>query len=144
MPVDAFLTVESPLLPIKALTSSGYPNTINLAFEVGNSSSTPTTATLIKTLVVPAGVVLTVLDNGGSIINPAGTVFNAGSNSFIYTGLELPAISGSILTVLGFTATLQITAAVPPATITDITEVLPAISDLNPNNNKIISEITLQ
>jgi hypothetical protein len=144
MSVDAFLSVECPQLPVKALTSSGVPNTINLVFEVGNSGTTPTTATLLKTLVVPAGVVLTVLDNGGSAVNPAGTVFTAGANSFVYTGLSLPAISGSSTTLLGFTATLQITAAVPPTTITDITQVIPGPGDVNPNNNQTICEITLQ
>ena len=145
MSVDAFLNVECPQLPVKALTSSGIPNTINLVFEVGNSGATSTTATLIKTLVIPAGVVLTVLDNGGSVVSPAGTVFTAGTyNSFVYFGLSLPAASGSSTTLLGFTVTLQITAAVPPTTITDITQVIPSLADVNPNNNQAICEITLQ
>lgn len=111
---------------------------------VGNSGTTAATnVTLVKTLIVPAGVVLTVLDNGGSNISPAGTIFMAGPNSFIFTGLTLPAISFSNIGLQGFNVTLQITSGSPPFTIKEITQVV-ADGDINPENNTAICEITLR
>lgn len=142
--IDAFSTVEYPLLPVKALTPAGIPNIINLNFEAGNSGTTAAVAaTLVETIIVPAGVVLTVLDNAGSILNPAGTVLTAGPNSFVFPGITLPGISGSAISLQGFTVTLQVTSGTSPTTIMAITEIV-AAGDVNPSNNGAIVEITLR
>ncbi len=144
MAIDVFSSAECLPLPVKALTPAGIPNIINLNFEIGNvGTTTAFDVTLIKTLIVPAGLVLTVLDNGGSIINPPGTVFTAGPNSFIFPNLFLFSNLGSSpISLLGFTVTLQVTAGIAPATITEITQVI-APGDANPGNNTSICEISL-
>lgn len=144
MTIDAFSSVECPRLPVKALTPAGIPNIINLNFEIGNIGNTAAVDAIVtKTILVPEGVVLTVLDNAGSIISPVGTVFTAGPNSFVYTGVTIPAMTGNYTPLLGYTVTLQVAAGTLPTTLTEVTQVV-ATGDVNPGNNVAICYITLK
>lgn len=147
MAIDAFVTTECPTLPVVVITPSGAENSLNLNFEIGNSGNTTAVGTtLVKTVIIPAGAVITVLDNGGATVGPAnGTIISGpAAVGFVFTDITLPAISGSEITLQAFVITLLTGAATTtPATIMDITQIV-APGDVNLDNNSAICEVSLR
>jgi hypothetical protein len=145
MAVDAFVSTECPDLPIFVNTPSGFANYISFNTKVANSgSTTATNATLAKTILIPGGVAVIVVDNGGSIIGPAnGDAFIGPTKlQFVFTGLTLPAVSGTHTTILGIPVTLADVSLTAPETITDISQII-APGDINPTNDTAICNISL-
>jgi len=145
MAVDAFVSTECPDLPIFVNTPSGFANYISFNTKVANSgSTTATNATLAKTIIIPAGVTIVVIDNGGSIVGPANgdTVVGPANLQFVFTGLTLPAVSGTHTTILGIPITLADVSLTAPATITDISQIV-APGDINPTNDTAFCNISL-
>lgn len=148
MGVDAFVTEACPIQPITAQTPINSPNVLNLSFEVGNAGSASSSgAVLFKSVIIPAGISVTILDNGGATLGPENSSVIAGPNiiSWGYTDLTLPAISdGGVITMLSFNVSLLINdPAAVPNTITDIAYIS-APGDVNADNDSALCNITLR
>lgn len=145
MAVDAYVSIEYPDMPVFANTPSRFANYLGFNTKVGNSGTTIATGvTLVKTIVIPAGVTVAVIDNGGPTIGPENGAFISGPTNiqFVFAGLTLPAASGTKTTLIGIPITFADVSLTAPATITDISQVV-ASGDVNPNNNTALCNTTI-
>jgi hypothetical protein len=142
MAIDAFSILYPRILNTKTT------DTIVLLARVGNSGNTAASGALfIRDLIVPAGVKVTVINNGGAVSPENGSVFEGPATiGNVYPGLTLPPATGDpagpAITLQQFSITLKVEAPAVPITMTQTGEIF-APGDVNVGNNTMTAPLTV-
>jgi hypothetical protein len=143
MAIDAFVNIYPQILNLNA------QDTITLFAQVGNDGNTAASGALfLRNLIIPAGIKVTVIDNGGAVSPLIGSVYEGPTTlGNLYTGLNLPPAvgdpAGPVITLRQFSLTLKIEAPGGSGTISQLAQIF-APGDVNTGNNTAAAPITLK
>ena len=140
MAVDLFINETCPIAKQK-------DSVIDLNVVVGNLGTDPAVgATLAKTVIIPAGVTVEVVDIPGNSIGPAVGDVIAGPAviGFVVPGINFSAVTPGGFPVFSFDFALKLLATplLTTTTVTDIGSIIFA-GDTNPENNNELCSISI-